>query len=209
MTDTWGVGRRWWGLVRKAGGSPLIIGGRVAATEGNEPGPDAELAAETETTTNLIQPDECDEPFPIPALTRTYRVWVPFVDLAAPGGKTGVAVPHGATASVRFNALRAVQADTAAAVFGGVPLNALDTADDPRWAEPALVAIEVAGPVALVRDMSIDESGVPVAVDIGSEHVSELLESGSTRLTCVKTQFTADRRAAACWSEGRGGLNAA
>jgi hypothetical protein len=33
--------------------------------------------------------------------------------------------------------------------------------------------------------------------------------SGSTRLMCVKTQFTADRRAATCWSEGRGGLNAA
>jgi hypothetical protein len=28
-------------------------------------------------------------------------------------------------------------------------------------------------------------------------------------LTYVKTQFTADRRAATCWSEGRGGLNAA
>ena len=94
-------------------------------------------------------------------------------------------------------------------MFGGVPLNALDTADDPRWAERALVAIEVADPVALVPDMSIDESGVPVAVDIGSEHVSELLEWGSTRLTCVKTQVTADRRAAICWSEGRGGLNAA
>jgi hypothetical protein len=26
---------------------------------------------------------------------------------------------------------------------------------------------------------------------------------------CVKTQFTADRRAATCWSEARGGLNAA
>jgi len=33
--------------------------------------------------------------------------------------------------------------------------------------------------------------------------------SGSARLMCVKTQFTADRRAATCWSEGRGGLNAA
>ena len=33
--------------------------------------------------------------------------------------------------------------------------------------------------------------------------------SGSTRLRCVKTQFTADRRAATCWSEGRGGLNVA
>jgi hypothetical protein len=33
--------------------------------------------------------------------------------------------------------------------------------------------------------------------------------SGSTRLMCVNTQITADRRAATCWSEERGGLNAA
>jgi hypothetical protein len=132
------------------------------------------------TTTNLIQPGECDKPFPIPDLTRTYRVWVPFVDLVAPGGKTAVAVPRGPAASVGFNALQAVQADTVASAFGGVPLNALDTADDPRWAEPALSAIEVPDPAALIRDMSIDENGVAVSLDIGSEHVAALLESGST-----------------------------
>ena len=38
---------------------------------------------------------------------------------------------------------------TPTAVFGGVALNALDTADNPAWAEPALVAIEVAVPVAI------------------------------------------------------------
>ena len=128
---------------------------------------------------NLMLPGECEIPFPVPPLSRTYRIFVPLVDLAAPGG-TQIGPPARPGASVAFNAYKAALADSAAVVFGGVPLNVLETAEDPRWNEPALEAIEVRKPTELIRGMSVEEGGETVRLDMGSEQVTELLDSGST-----------------------------
>src|SRR5689334_6710821 len=98
------------------------------------------------TDPNLMLCGECDVPFPVPPLTRTYRIYLPLVDPAVPGGQTEIGPPQGPGASIRFNALKAARADRVADVFGGVPLNALETAEDPRWNEPTLKAIEVRDP---------------------------------------------------------------
>lgn len=131
-------------------------------------------------TPNLMLPGECGLPFPVPPIERTYRIYLPLLDPAAPGTKTEIGPPHGPAASIGFKAAIAARAERAADVFGGIPLNALETAADPRWHEPALQAIEVRDVAALVRAMSVQERGKPVALAMGSEHVSELIETGTT-----------------------------
>lgn len=134
----------------------------------------------TTTTPNLMLPGECELPFPVPPIERTYRIYLPLLDLAAPGSKTEIGPPHGPAGSIGLNVAMAARAERAADVFNGIPLNALETAEDPRWHEPALKPIEVKDPAALVRAMSVQERGKPVALAMGIEHVTELLETGAT-----------------------------
>jgi hypothetical protein len=131
-------------------------------------------------STALLLPGECDLPFPVPPIERTYRIYLPLLDPAAPGTKSEIGPPHSASASISLNALMAARASSAADVFGGIPLNALETAKDPRWHEPALKAVEVSDPAGLVRAMTVQERGKPVALAMGMEHVTELLETGFT-----------------------------
>jgi len=131
-------------------------------------------------STALLLPGECDLPFPVPPIERTYRIYLPLLDPAAPGTKTEIGPPHSASTSISLNALMAARASSATDVFGGIPLNALETAKDPRWHEPALKAVEVSDPAGLVRAMSVQERGKPVALAMGMEHVTELLETGFT-----------------------------
>ena len=128
---------------------------------------------------NLMLPGECETPLPVPPLWRTYRLFVPLLDLTLPGG-TRMGPPHGPYSSVAFNARRAALADSAADVFGGVPLNALETAEDPRWSEPGLKAIEVADPAELVRAMAVEDDDRANALELRSDHVRELLDNGMT-----------------------------
>jgi hypothetical protein len=153
----------------------------------------------TTTDPNLMLPGECEIPFPVPPLTRVYRIYLPLVDPAAPGGNTEIAPPQGPTASVQFNALKAARAERAADVFGGIPLNVLETAKDPRWNEPALKVIEVRDPAAVIRTMAVQERGKAVGLEMGNEHVTELLDAGSTLAPragggFVRLKLTADAK---------------
>ena len=132
------------------------------------------------TDSNLIRPGECEIPFPVPPLVRTYRIYIPLADLAAPKGDTPIGPPQTTGTNLRFNGSRAARADRAVDVFGGIPLNALDTADNPAWTEPMLAAIEVRDPAAVIRSMSVQEGGKPIALSIAPDHVTELLDTGST-----------------------------
>jgi len=82
------------------------------------------------TDPNLMLPGECEIPFPVPPLTRTYRIYIPLLDLAAPDGKTPIGPPQSTGSIMHFNALNAARLERAADAFGGIPLNALDRPGD-------------------------------------------------------------------------------
>lgn len=132
------------------------------------------------TDRNLMLPGQCDIPFPVPALTRTYRVYLPLLDLAVTGGEVPIGPPYVAGTHVSFNALKVARLGRVADAFGGIPLNALETAEDARWGEPTLKPIMVLDPAGLIRAMSVQERGKPIPLAMDSEHVRELLRAGST-----------------------------
>lgn len=149
------------------------------------------------TDVNLLAPGECEKPFPVPPLERTYRIYVPLLDLTTPDGETRLAPPATLGSMLRFNAVRAARLDTANDVFGGVPLNHLDKAGDDRWSEPVLKPVEVRDPAALVRTMSVTQGKNTVALSLSAAGVSELLATGETLAPrtgggFVKLQLSAD-----------------
>jgi hypothetical protein len=137
----------------------------------------------TDTDINLLEPGECDEPFPVPALERTYRVYVPLLNLVAPDSETKLGPPNTPTSSLLFRAADVARLDRAADAFGGIPLNALESSQDARWKEPTLNAVEVRDPVGLIRRMSVvarEGSDATVRLAMTAKHVSELLDRGTT-----------------------------
>jgi hypothetical protein len=129
--------------------------------------------------TNLLSPGECDKPFPVPPPTRTYRIYVPLTDLVTTGG-TPITSPHTIGTLLTFDPRSVALMDRAVDAFGGIPLNALDKAKDPRWSEPVLNPVIVSDPAALVRSMAIAQESGDVQLSLASTQISELLESGST-----------------------------
>jgi hypothetical protein len=128
---------------------------------------------------NLIRCNECDKPFPIPQLTRTYRIYIPLID---PSTKNNlrISAPQTQVTTVRLNAQSAALAQRAVDAFGGIPLNALDTASDPEWTQPVLTPITVGDPVRLLQSMSVGRGRDAIALKMAASHVTELLEKGST-----------------------------
>ena len=135
----------------------------------------------TATDTNLLLPGECEKPFPVPPLKRTYRIYLPLTDLfTLDSRRRRIAPPQTLATSLLFNARAAATMERAADAFGGIPLNALDKASNPRWEEPMLTPVKIKDAVSLVRTMAIKQGKRTVNLKMGASHISELVESGST-----------------------------
>jgi hypothetical protein len=133
----------------------------------------------TTPETNLLLCSECDKPFPIPTLIRTYRIYMPLTDLAT-ANQTRIGPPQTQRTTLTMDVQAVARMDRLSDAFGGIPLNALDTAASPQWGQPTLSPVTVSNPLALVRSKSIGRGGATIHLSMQSSHVSELLLSGAT-----------------------------
>lgn len=133
------------------------------------------------TSPNLMDPTKCGDPFPVPTLTRTYRIYVPLLDLAVPNTDIAIAPPRGPASVLSYSGRSAALAERAADVFDGIPLNALSTARDPGWNKPILQPIEVRDAARVIRSMSVSQQrDKDIPLRMTAAHVDELIERGST-----------------------------